>query len=272
MQQTFKDAVSTVEYTVKGNTVTVKTSSSAFPGKERVQTFTAGVPFDDVGLDGTPFKKFNEKESMMAKFQGKWVDDPSVPKVNYKEMFDKIGMNEEVKQKFLTTTTTVEYIVDGDKFKAITSSTAFPGMEKTFTFTLGEPFEDTSYDGNPFKLSHDDFKGMDEETKQKYTSTTTTIEYLVEGDKFKAITSSSAFQGLDKTFTYTLGEPFEDTSYDGSHFKATVTLIGDDTLYEVGENEKYGQFEFTRQVEGNIMNVTGNMAGVKMSSQMKKVY
>ena len=45
-----------MDYNVQGNKVVIKASSTAFPGKEMEYSFTFGEPFDNMGMDGSPFK------------------------------------------------------------------------------------------------------------------------------------------------------------------------------------------------------------------------
>uniref|UniRef100_A0A194AL98 Uncharacterized protein n=1 Tax=Pinctada fucata TaxID=50426 RepID=A0A194AL98_PINFU len=139
---------------------------------------------------------------MAAKFQGKWVDDPSVPRVNFDELMDKVGVDAALKEKLKTSTGTVEYNIEGDKVTIKSSSTAFPGNERVYSFTPGVPFDDIGMDGSPFK--------------------------------------------------------------------ATVTVTGDNTMTDSGKNEKYGEFEATRTVDGNVMKCTTKMAGITMTYQMKR--
>uniref|UniRef100_A0A194AP02 Uncharacterized protein n=1 Tax=Pinctada fucata TaxID=50426 RepID=A0A194AP02_PINFU len=112
--------------------------------------------------------------------------------------------------------------------------------------------------------------GVDKALQQTFKEAVGTQTFSVSGNSITLVSTSSAFPGKERNKTFTCGETYDDVGIDGTPFKATTTMPNANTMVDEGTNEKYGDFKYTRAIEGNIMKCTTNMAGVTATYQMKR--
>ncbi|KAK3083834.1 hypothetical protein FSP39_003883 [Pinctada imbricata] len=216
MKEKFLKSTGTMDYKVEGNTVTVAVTTTAFPDAGRSYSFTSGEPFDDMAMDGSPYKA-------TITISG----DDTMTETGKHEKYGDFKMVRKV---------------EGDSLKCKEVNAIIKkGGDLNDLFRL---HEDRQQD-----------KGVPPEVKEQFRKTVSYFDYDIKGNKWRVKHGADMSPGKELIYEFELGKEFEGEMLDGSKFKSVVTVNGDNELTDKMNNEKWGEFTIQRSINGNSMTV-----------------